>query len=326
MFSIRRVGFCLTIAAIAAACMSAPRTKLMVVITPSLDDPFFATESEAASARARALGYEVLAQSHDDDAHKQDELVNAAIAKRAAAIILDHAGADASVAAVNRAKAAGVPVFLIDRQINTTGSATAQIYSDNDQGARLAAREFARLMLEAGDYLELVGKESDGNAEVRSRGYHAVLDHLPSMKMVGRETANWSEDEAAKKIETMIKANRNIKGVIAANDRMALGAVTALEAAGLSQVIVVGFDGTLDAIASIKDKKLRATVLQPAPLMARMAVDQAHRFLNTGSTGQPEKQSVSCELVTWANADQFEKFGAEVARSGRISCRNGRLQ
>jgi erythritol transport system substrate-binding protein len=309
MFRMRRVGLYLAIAAMAAACTSGPRTKLMVVITPSLDDPFFAAESEAASARARALGYEVLAQSHDDDPRKQDELVDAAIARRAAAIILDHAGGDASVAAVARAKAARVPVFLIDRQINTTGSATAQIFPDNDQGARLAAEEFARLLAQEGDYLELVGRESDANAGVRSRGYHNVLDHLPSMKMVGRETANWSEDEAAKKIETMIRANRGIKGVIAGNDRMALGAATALGAAGLPKVVVVGFDGTLDAIAAINDGRIRATVLQPAGLIARMAVDQAHRFLNTGSTGQPEKQSVSCELVTWANADQFEKFG-----------------
>ena len=58
-------------------------------------------------ARARELGYEVSVNSHDDDAHKQDQLVDVAIANRAAAIILDNAGADASVAAVRKAKAAG---------------------------------------------------------------------------------------------------------------------------------------------------------------------------------------------------------------------------
>ena len=53
---------------------------------------------------------------------------------------------------------------------------------------------------------------------------------------------------------------------------------------------------------------MRATVLQPAAAIARMAVDQAHRLITSGSTGQPEKQAVDCELVTPANADQFGVF------------------
>ena len=96
---------------------SASDRKLMVVITPSLDNPFFGQEAIGAEERARALGYQTLKFSHGDDAYKQSELVDTAIARNAAAIILDNAGADASVAAVLRAKAAGVPVFLIDREI-----------------------------------------------------------------------------------------------------------------------------------------------------------------------------------------------------------------
>jgi erythritol transport system substrate-binding protein len=76
----------------------------------------------------------------------------------------------------------------------------------------------------------------------------------------------------------------------------------------MSHVIVVGFDGSPDAIASIKAKEIRATVLQPAAAIARMAVDQAHRLITSGATGQPEKQAIECELVTRANADQFGIF------------------
>ena len=54
---------------------------------------------------------------------------------------------------------------------------------------------------------------------------------------------------------------------------------------------------------------MRATVLQPAAAIARMAVDQAHRLITSGSTGQPEKQAIDCELVTPANAAQFGVFG-----------------
>lgn len=288
---------------------STSERRLITIITPSNDNPFFKAEGEAAAARARELGYEVTVNSHDDDAHKQDQLIDVAIANRAAAIILDNAGADASVAAVRKAKAAGIPSFLIDREINAGGIAASQIVSNNYQGATLAAQEFVRLMGEKGAYVELTGRESDTNAGIRSRGFHDVLDKYDGLKLVSRQSANWSQTEAFQKIETIIQSNRNIKGVIAGNDTMALGAAAALKNAGLDKVIVVGFDGSPDAIASIKSGGIKATVLQPAAAIARMAVDQAHNYLTTGSTGMPEKQSVDCELVTPVNADQFGVFG-----------------
>ena len=283
--------------------------KTIAIITPSNDNPFFKAEAETAAARARELGYDVSINSHDDDAHKQDQLVDVAIANRAAAIILDNAGADASVAAVRKAKEAGIPAFLIDREINANGIAAAQIVSNNYQGATLGAQEFVRLLGEKGNYIELVGRESDTNAAIRTRGYHDVLDKYDGLKQIGKQSANWSQAEAYQKIETMIQGNRNVQGVIAGNDTMALGAAAALKNAGLDKVVVVGLDGSPDAINSIKAGGMKATVLQPAAKIAKLAVDQAHQFLTTGSTGMPEKQSIDCELVTPANADQFGVFG-----------------
>ena len=181
------------------------------------------------------------------------------------AIILDNAGADASIAAVNKAKAAGIPSILIDREINATGVAAAQIVSNNYQGATLGAEEFVRLMGESGNYIELVGRESDTNAVgAQPRLSTTCSTSIPDLKMVGRQSANWDQREAFQKMETLIQGNRDIKGVIAGNDTMALGAMAALKAAGLGQVIVVGFDGSPDAIASIKAGEIKATVLQPA--------------------------------------------------------------
>ena len=211
--------------------------------------------------------------------------------------------------AVRKAKAAGIPSFLIDREINVTGVALSQIVSNNYQGASLGAQEFVRLMGEKGTYFELVGRESDTNAAIRARGFHDVLDKYDEIKQVGRQSANWSQTEAYQKVETMLQGNRNVKGVIAGNDTMALGAAAALRNAGLDKVIVVGFDGSPDAIASIKAGAIKATVLQPAATISRMAVDQAHKYITTGSTGLPEKQAIDCEVVTPANADQYGLFG-----------------
>jgi erythritol transport system substrate-binding protein len=293
-----------------AACASKPPArKLMAIVTPSHDNPFFRAEAEAAAAKAKELGYETLVNSHDDDAHKQDQLIDVAIANRAAALILDNAGADATIAAIAKAKAAGMACFLIDREINQNGLAVAQIVSNNYQGATLVAAEFARLLGEKGAYFELTGRESDTNAGIRSRGFHDVLDKYPGLKLTAKQSANWSQTEAFQKVETMLQANRDIQGIIAGNDTMALGAQAAIEAAGLkNKVIVVGFDGSPDVLASIRAGAIRATALQPAALAAHRAVEQAHRYLTTGSTGASEKQAIDCELVTKANADQFELF------------------
>jgi len=118
--------------------------QLIVVIVPSQDNPFFKAEADAAAARAVSLGYRVRVDAHDDDAYRQDNLMDAAIASNAAAIILDNAGADSSIAAVRRATKAGIPCFLIDRAINATGIAKAQIIADNRQGSISSLRTLLR--------------------------------------------------------------------------------------------------------------------------------------------------------------------------------------
>ena len=300
-----------------AGCGQSPQTahptasgkKLIVIITPPHDNPFFKAEAETAEARAKELGYETMVLTHGGDANRQDQLIETAIAQHAAAIILDNAGADASIAAVQKAKAAGIPSFLIDREINATGVAAAQIVSNNYQGATLGAEKFVELMGDKGSYVELTGKESDTNAGIRSKGYHDVLDKYPALKMVAQQSANWSQTEAYSKMETILQSHPDIKGVMAGNDTMALGAAAALKAAGKQAVIVVGFDGSPDVVASIKAGDIKATVLQPAARIARLAVDQADQQIKGGSSGAAEKQSIDCELVTRENAGQFGLFG-----------------
>jgi erythritol transport system substrate-binding protein len=287
---------------------AAPAAKLVVIITPSPDNVFFKAEQDAASAQAKKLGYQTLVLSHDDDPTKQSQEIDTAISRKAAAIILDNAGADASVAAVQRAKDANIPTFLVDREINKTGVAVAQIVSNNAQGAGLGGQEFAKLMDGKGEYAELTGKPTDTNAGVRSQGYHGVLDQYPNLKMVAQQSANWDQAEALSKTQTILQAHPNIKGIIAGNDTMALGAYAAVQAAK-KNVLVVGFDGSPDVVSSIMKNGIRATVLQPASKISEMAVDQADAYIKAGGkASQPEKQSVDCVLVNPDNAPQVKNF------------------
>ena len=287
---------------------AATEGNLICVIVPGVENPFFGSMQEIAAAKAEELGYETLRLVHDDDANKQLELFESCIGKGAAAIILDNAGADATVAAVQKAKDAGIPSFLVDREISEEGVAVSQIVSNNYQGATILAEEFASLMGEEGPYIELTGRDTDTNAHVRSQGYHDVLDALPDMEMVAQQTANWSQTEAFDVMESLLQANPDVKGVICGNDTMALGAQAALDAAGMSDVIVVGFDGSDDVNDSILAGKIDAGALQPVAEMAIQAAIQADAFIKNGSTGMPEKQSIDMVLLTAENACQYKGF------------------
>ncbi len=295
-----------------AGCHAREALPLVAIVVPSQDNPYFKAEADAAAARALELGYRVRVDSHDDDAYRQDNLIDAAIASDAKILILDNAGTDASISAVRRATKAGIAVFLIDREITARGIAKAQIVSDNDQGARLVAEEFVRSMhadkADHSEYAELLGRESDTNAQVRTKGFHAVLDKHPDLKIVAAQSANWSQSEAFSKTETMLQAHGDIRGIIAGNDTMALGAVAAVKSSGLKNIRIVGFDGSPDAIAAIQSGEMQATALQPAVLISRLAMDEADRFLKTGSSGQPEMQVIPCDLVVKANAGMYVNF------------------
>jgi erythritol transport system substrate-binding protein len=163
-------------------------------------------------------------------------------------------------------------------------------------------------MGEKGNYVELVGKESDTNAGIRSQGYHDVIDQYPDLKMVSRQSANWSQPEAYSKMESILQANPNIKGVISGNDTMAMGAEAALLAAGRKDVIVVGFDGSNDVRDSILKGEIKATVLQPAYREAQLAVEEADQYLKSKKAPEKEKQLMDCVLINSANAGKLETF------------------
>lgn len=282
---------------------------LISIITPSHDNPFFKAEADAAQAAAEELGYETSVASHDDDPNKQSELIDTAISNKAAAIILDNAGADATIGPVQKAKDAGIPVFLIDREINESGIAAAQIVANNAQGAAAIAQEWVEAIPEGGKYIELTGKESDTNAGVRSEAYASVISQYPEFVQVAQETANWDQQEAFSKVETLLQSNPDVVGIIAGNDTMALGAVAAVEAAGLSgKVAIAGLDGSPDAVEAVKEGKMVGTAMQPAVLISQLAVEQADSFIRTGDTGAEEKQSIDCVVINADNADKYTLF------------------
>lgn len=286
-------------------------SNIVYVITPATSNAFFATEAEVGKAAAEELGYEVKTVSHDDDASKQLEAIEAAIADKAAFIILDNAGADASIEAIQAAYDAGIPCFLIDREINQSGLAVAQIVADNAQGAAAIAEVWVEEMNYEGKYAELLGLESDTNCQVRSDNFHSVIDQYEDLEMVAQQSANWDQTEAYEKTEAILQSNPEITGIICGNDTMACGAAAACADAGRTDIKIIGVDGSDDAAALIKSGNMVGTALQQCALITEMAVEQADYYINNnGQTldGVGEKQLVPCVAITADNVDNLSSF------------------
>jgi erythritol transport system substrate-binding protein len=282
----------------------------IAIITVDPSNPYWKAEVDTAVKAATELGYKPTTAAHKNNPDEQNSLIETAINDKVAGILLDPAGADESVAAVQKAVDAGIPVVLVNAEISKTGLAKSQIVSNNAQGATLGSEAWAEAMNYKGTYVELLGKPSDNNAQVRSDGYHAVLNQYPDLKSVGKEIANWDRQLGQEKMESLLSKNPDVQGVIAGNDEMALGAINALKQKGkLKNVKVLGFDGNQDAANAVKNGEMVATVLQPIVEGTKKAIAQLDGVIKNGETGvAEEKQALDCVLITKENAAQLNNF------------------
>ncbi len=282
--------------------------KLIYCITPSADNPYFTALQSACVEEGESLGYEVKLVFHGENVDKQAECFDAAIEEEASAILCVNAGADTSAPAIQKAKDAGIPTFLVDRAISHEGVALAQIVADNRQGAMEAARYLVDRTGGEGQYAELLGLESDANHEIRSEAFHDVLDET-NMEMVTQQSAEWDKDKAKAKTEKILRQYPEIVAIVCGNDTMACGAAEAAAEMNLDhEVYIIGMDGSDEMRDHIKEGRALATVLQQVDRMARNAVNLADDYLTEGKTGTEEKQMVDCVLISGENADRLDGF------------------
>ena len=296
-----------TVAALPLMAQAAMADGLISIIVNDPSNPYWFTEGEVAKATAEELGYDANVAAHKGDTNTESNLVDTAITNQAKAIILDPANADGSVGAVKKAVEAGIPVFIVNAEINQSGLAKAQLVSNNAQGAALGAMAWVEAIGGEGSYVELFGAPSDNNAQTRSNGFETVLTQYPDLEKKAQEVANWDRTQGYSKMQSMLQANPDISGVISGNDEMALGAIAALKEAGkLDGMIVGGFDGSPDAVDAVKAGELTYTVLQPVAIFAEEAVRQADHFINTGELKvAEEKQLFDCLLIDESNVDNY---------------------
>jgi len=284
------------------------KDKIAVVIS-TLNNPWFVVLGESARARAIELGYEATVFDSQNDTAKEASHFENLIAGGYKAVLFNPTDADGSVANVLKAKRAGVPVFCIDREINSTNAATSQMLSDNYSGCVELGQYFVKQVGQEGRYIELLGLVGDNNTWNRSKGFHSVVDRYPGLKMVAQQSADFDRAKALEVLESILQKNPDVDAVFCGNDAMAMGAYQALVSAGKAdQIKVFGFDGADDVVKLIAENKIAATGMQFPKVMARTAADYADQYIK-GKRDFQQKVPVKVDLVTPGNVHQYGDYG-----------------
>ena len=282
--------------------------KIAVVVS-TLNNPWFVFLANTAADKAKALGYDAkIFDSQNNTAIESDHFENIIIAGFDA-ILFNSTDADGSIANVLKAKDAGVPVFCMDREINSNTAATSQILSDSYSGSVAIAKYFTQQLNKKGNYVEILGIVSDNNTRARSKGFHSVVDNYPELKMVAQQSADFDRNKAMDVMESILQAHPNIDAVFCGNDGMAMGAYQALVSSGKAdKVKVFGFDGAEDVITAINENKVAATGMQFPKVMAETAAQFADEYIK-GRRDFPQKIPVAVELVTFKNIRDYIAYG-----------------
>lgn len=225
-------------------------------------------ETESMKAEASKLGYEMVYTDAGGSEAKQIADVDSMIAQKVDLIFIAPRSEKALAEAVLKAKAACIPVILLDRDVDHSIAAPGKDYvtmigSDFVEEGRRAGEWLAKTTNGKATIIELEGSVGSSPAIDRKKGFDGEIAKHPDMKIVESQSGDFARDKGRQVAETLLQAHPDVTAIYTHNDEMAIGAIAALEAAGKvpgKDVIVVSIDGIKDAAQAIVDGKLGATV------------------------------------------------------------------
>ena len=304
------------IAGFAALVSTTAVAETIGVSMARFDDNFLTVLRNGMEELAAGMdGIELQVEDATDDVAKQLDQINNFIASGVDAIIVNAVDTNATEAMTNAAASAGVPLVYVNRQpinMDTLPDNQAFVASNEVESGTLAAFEACQLLRAAGlsngaqGYM-LMGQLSNQAAVQRSKDVEDIIgiDMCNFITLIDKQTANWSRDEASDLVTNWLSAGEPFDVIFANNDEMALGAIQALKAGGVSMedVVIVGVDATQDALLALQAGDLDATVFQDAAGQGAGALDAAIAL----ARGEEVDQTVFIpfQLVTPANVDDF---------------------
>ena len=244
----------------------------------SMQNEFIVNISDEMQKRAQELGAELIIVDAERSPLKQIEQIESFIAQKVDVIILNPCEYEASSPAVTRALAANIPIVNVNSA--TKVQPTAFVGSNDVESGRIAMKFIAEKLGGKGNIVMIQGLNGQAAQIQREQGAKEIMEEFPGLNMIAQQTAEWDRSKSMDLMQNWIQSyGTKINAVFAHNDEMGLGAVKALQDAGMkNKVIVVSIDAIADALQAVKKGDLDATVFQDARKQGAGAIETAFKI------------------------------------------------
>ncbi|MCR8931905.1 MULTISPECIES: sugar ABC transporter substrate-binding protein [unclassified Pseudomonas] len=287
---------------------SAAKPKVALVMK-SLANEFFLTMEDGAKAyqKEHSADFDLISNGIKDetDTAGQTRIVEQMILAKVDALVIAPSDSKAMVPVIKKAVDAGITVINIDNQLDpaivkSKNISVPFVGPDNRKGARLVGEYLAK-QLKAGDEVGIIeGVSTTTNAQQRTAGFKDAME-AAQIKIVSLQSGDWEIDKGNKVAASILSEYPDVKALLTGNDSMAVGAVSAVRAAGKAgQVKIVGYDNINAIKPMLKDGRVLATADQFAAKQAVFGIETALKIIkgekvDSGANGVIE---TPVELVT----------------------------
>lgn len=281
------------------------KTYRIAYIARAQSDSFAAWLANAVKDEVAAKYKDVTVDIFDGESKNEviASHIENAVTNKYDCILLQPYDSEAQVAPAMEAMDAGVQVVTVNNRINDNDRAGAIDADPVEQAAKNAELALSQIP-QNGKVVVLMGPAGNMHSDKRRIGWQqGFFDKRPDVKILDEQIANWNKDEAMRFMEDWIQTYGEIDAIISMNDNMAVGALEAAKAAGMTNILSYGVDGTAEACLAIEAGEMTSTTLQSAYALAEEAVKLAYEMM----TGKGERRTVlvDCPLITKENAKEY---------------------
>ena len=272
----------------------------------SLQAEFVVNVKDAMEARAKEKNIKLIVTDAQLTAEKQVQQIETFISQKVDAIILNPCEVEASSPAVDKARAAGIPIINVNSE--TKSPADAFVGSRDEEAGEIAMEQLAKSINYSGNIVIMDGNMGQAAQIKRSKGAMNVVAKYPNLKIIAEQTAQWDRAKAMTLMENWIQSyGSKINAVFAQNDELGMGALKALDQVNMkSKIVLVSVDAIADALQAVKAGRLNATVYQDAKGQGEGAIDLALKLIKKEKLDKSET-FIPFKLVTIENVNDFLK-------------------
>ena len=296
---------------IASSSTAALAADKILASVPGLSFPFFVHMMNAFKAEIQKQGYEVIESDGQVSSPKQTVDIEAAITQGVKGIVISPNEVDAMAPALQQAVEANIPVVTVDRRVPSVEGILAHVGADNVKGGEAQGNLILSLYPDGATIINLQGQSGASPAIDRNKGLHNVLDAAgEKYKIVFEQTAGFARDKGLSVTEAALSGLAEPpKVIVAANDDMALGAMEAVKARGLTGISIIGFDALPEALAQVRDGGLTATIEQFPGQQSALGVQTLVAFIKDGTKPADKVLLLTPVAITKDNLNTAERLG-----------------